>query len=337
VFEAELPLASFMPHGYCISWRPGLLWTLVLSDAAIALSYFAIPAALYSFTRRHKRLPAPPLFFFFCAFIVACGTTHALEVVSMWRPIYHIVAGAKVSTAVVSAATAVLVWPMLHHASRLIEERASLQEQLSLKNQALASALAEAEQRKAAVERSDAAFRATIMSAPIGMAMVSLQGTFLMVNKALCQMLGYAASELERMTFHELTHADDLDADLLHVASLIDGLASSYRMEKRYLHKDGRAVYAQLDVVLIRGDDSAPSHFIAQIQDITSRKQMESALLETRHRYRTLLDNLPTAVVVHRADTTIEYANPRFVTTARIDSGPIARPLGPGRGLALHS
>lgn len=299
-----------MPHGFCISWRPGLLWTLVLSDAAIALSYFAIPAALYAFTRRHPNLPDPLLLFFFCAFIVACGTTHVLEVVNMWRPFYHVLAGAKVSTAVVSAATAFLVWPMLAQASRLIDERATLQQQLSVKNEALAAALAESERRQAAVERSDKALRTTIMSAPIGMAMVSLQGTFLMVNNALCQMLGYAASELERMTFQEITYAEDLDVDLLHVASLIDGLTSSYRMEKRYVHKDGRIVHVQLDVVLIRDASSAPSHFISQIQDITVRKQMESALLETRHRYRTLLDNLPTAVVVHRADTTIEYANP---------------------------
>lgn len=312
----DLPQAAtnFLPHGYCLLWRPGLLWTLVGSDLLIALSYFTIPIAILQFARRQPKLHFPAILVLFGAFILACGMTHVLEVVNIWRPMYEISAGTKAFTAIVSVITAIAVWPMLRDVSKFIDERSRLQDELASKNEQLASALSVSEQNKRALERSEKAFRSTLMNAPIGMAMVSVEGTFLMVNKALCEMLGYAASELEKMTFQQITHADDLDADLLHVASLIDGLTSTYRMEKRYLHKNGHVVFVQLDVVLNRDATGQPSHFISQIQDITARKQMERALLDSRHRYRTLLDNLPTAVVVHRADTTIEYANPAAST-----------------------
>mgnify|MGYP000232869037 CR=1 FL=1 len=253
---------AFLPHGYCLLWKPGLLWTLVASDLVIAISYFTIPVAIVVFARRQPEFRFPTILALFAAFILACGATHVLEVINIWRPIYGISTGTKAFTAIVSAITAIAVWPMLRDVAAFIEERGQLYTELESKNAQLEAALKLSEERKTQAQRTEESFRSTLLGAPIGMAMVSKEGGFLMVNRALSDMLGYTASELEKMTFQQITHEDDLDADLLHVASLLDGLTNSYRMEKRYYHKAGQVVFIQLDVVLIRDPQGEPGWFL---------------------------------------------------------------------------
>lgn len=121
-------------------------------------------------------------------------------------------------------------------------------------------------------------FRLAFEGAPIGMAIVGLDGTFTDVNPALCRLLGYSAEKLRALTFQEITHPDDLEADLAQVAELVDGRISSYSMEKRYYTAAGDLAWVLLTVSVVRGDDGEPLYFIAQIQDITDRKTRESAI-----------------------------------------------------------
>ncbi|MET0400311.1 MAG: PAS domain S-box protein [Longimicrobiaceae bacterium] len=121
-------------------------------------------------------------------------------------------------------------------------------------------------------------FRATLEHAPIGMALVGLDGRWLMVNRALCRIVGYPEEELLGLTFQDLTHPDDVDADRESVRSLTAGEIPDYEKEKRYLRRDGSVVWALLSVSLVRGNAGEPLYFISQIQDITARKQAEEAL-----------------------------------------------------------
>jgi PAS domain S-box-containing protein len=105
--------------------------------------------------------------------------------------------------------------------------------------------------------------------APIGVAVVSLSGSFLKTNRALSDIVGYTPEELSEFTFQDLTHSEDLHADLAHVRDLTEGNANSYQMEKRYYHKDGRIVWVNLQVSLARNREGKPLHFISHIQDIT--------------------------------------------------------------------
>jgi PAS domain S-box-containing protein len=106
-------------------------------------------------------------------------------------------------------------------------------------------------------------WRLTLQHSPIGMALVGLNGRLLMVNRALCDMLGYDAETLSQRGFQELTHAEDLDADLELFDRAVAGTLDSYRMRKRYLHADGHVVWGDLSVALVRGPDGCPLHFIS--------------------------------------------------------------------------
>jgi PAS domain S-box-containing protein len=111
--------------------------------------------------------------------------------------------------------------------------------------------------------------------APTGMALIGLDGTWLKVNHAVCEMTGYSQEELLRKTFQSLTHPDDLDTDLELVRQMTEGEIRSYEMEKRYFRADGSTLWALLAVSLVRSPDGSPGYFVSHIQDITARKKAE--------------------------------------------------------------
>jgi signal transduction histidine kinase len=104
---------DFMPHGHCYYWRPDILWTHVLSDGIIALSYFSIPITLLYFLRRRPDVPFPAMIALFAAFIVLCGAGHVLEIWTVWQPIYALQGLEKAATAAVSLITAAAMVPLV--------------------------------------------------------------------------------------------------------------------------------------------------------------------------------------------------------------------------------
>lgn len=110
------------------------------------------------------------------------------------------------------------------------------------------------------------------------MALVSPEGRWLKVNHAVCGMLGYTQEELLVRTFQDITHPDDLDADIACVRRMLNGELQTYQVEKRYYHKAGHTVWALLSVSLIRDEQGKPLHFISQVQDITHRKLAEEVV-----------------------------------------------------------
>lgn len=146
---------------------------------------------------------------------------------------------------------------------------------------ARAEGLLAGRQRKLALLReSEARFRATFEQAAVGIAHVASDGRWLMVNQRLCEILGYAEEELLGHTFQEITWPEDLDKDLSQVASLLRGEISTYSMEKRYIGKGGRIVWAMLTVSLVRGTQGGSAYFISVIEDIGVRKAAEVKLRE---------------------------------------------------------
>jgi diguanylate cyclase (GGDEF)-like protein/PAS domain S-box-containing protein len=131
---------------------------------------------------------------------------------------------------------------------------------------------------EAARREADARFQAAFDDAPIGMALVAVDGRFLKVNTALCDITGYSSVELCDLTFQAITHPDDLDEDLRQVSALLAGEIRAYSMEKRYVRADGRSVWVSLSVSLVRGDDAEPLYFVAQMQDTTDRRRAEDVL-----------------------------------------------------------
>ncbi len=105
--------SDFMPHGHCFFWKPEILWPSVGSDLIIAASYYSIPAALVYFVRKRKDLAFNWMFLMFGAFILACGTTHAMGIWTVWNGTYRVDALIKAVTALLSVTTAIMLWRLI--------------------------------------------------------------------------------------------------------------------------------------------------------------------------------------------------------------------------------
>lgn len=129
---------------------------------------------------------------------------------------------------------------------------------------------------------SEEQFRGAFETAAHGMALVSIEGRWLRVNRAVCEMVGYTADELLAIDFQTITHPDDLDADLGLLHQLLADEIPAYQMEKRYFHKDGHIVWILLSVSLVRDAHGQPVHFVSQIIDITETHLAQQALLAAK-------------------------------------------------------
>lgn len=118
-FNSLLNSESFIPHGHCYLWKPTLVWLHLLSDSLIAIAYYSIPLTLLYFVKRRQDLPFNWIFLMFCSFIVACGTTHLMEVWTLWHPTYWLSGLIKAATAVVSVFTAIELIPIVPKALAL--------------------------------------------------------------------------------------------------------------------------------------------------------------------------------------------------------------------------
>jgi|SRR5882724_5192624 len=115
----ELLSTDFLPHGHCYFWNPSLIALHVISDGLITLSYYSIPVLLVVFVQKKRDVPFHWIFLMFGAFILACGTTHAMEIWTLWYPAYWLSGLVKAGTAAISLATAAALVPLIPHALAL--------------------------------------------------------------------------------------------------------------------------------------------------------------------------------------------------------------------------
>jgi two-component system cell cycle sensor histidine kinase/response regulator CckA len=177
----------------------------------------------------------------------------------------------------------------------------------------IVSDISERNRTSDALFESEGRFRGSFESASIGMALVALDGRFLEINRAFCELLGYAADEMTSQSFQHITHPDDLERDLENVQRTLDGDVDSYQMEKRYIRSDGTAVWVMLSVTLVRGADGTPLHFVAHAQDIDARKRADERFAAAERRYRTLVEQLPLCMYIRSLDMTASniYVSPQ--------------------------
>lgn len=112
-FFSNLFHNDFMPHGHCYFWRPEIVWLNVISDGFIALSYYAIPLILLFFISKRKDFPFPWILAMFGAFILLCGTTHIMAIITLWDPVYRLDGLIKAATAIVSVITTIMLIPLV--------------------------------------------------------------------------------------------------------------------------------------------------------------------------------------------------------------------------------
>lgn len=254
-----------MPHGHCFLWRPDLLWSHVIADSVIALAYYSIPLALIYYSRRNSRLS--PLgrivIALFCLFIFFCGTTHLVAIWTIWNPDYQLAAIFKVLTAIISAITAVLIWPLIPKA-------------LQIPSQADVNAL---EKKSAALKESEKRFRLTLEAAPHPMIMVDETGAILVANKQMERTFGYSAKELARLNVDELVPKAKRQQHAIHRATFHEN--PTFRpmgkgIELTGVSKNGREFPVEIGLMPIETAEGL--RIVSSILDVSERNEYIKSL-----------------------------------------------------------
>ena len=164
---------------------------------------------------------------------------------------------------------------------------------------------------EAALAESEARFRAIFENAAIGIALTDTEGRVLALNPSFEKSLGYCLPDLSCKTFTDITHAGDIQPSLDLFTELVAGRRNHYSLEKRYICKDGKVMWVNLTVSLIRDAAGIPKFSVGMVEDISARKAAEAALGQERQRLFDLLDALPASVYLQGEDFTVRFSNRR--------------------------
>jgi PAS domain S-box-containing protein len=289
---------DFMPHGYCYLWNPGLVWLHVISDTLIAASYFTIPFTLLWFVRKRRDLPFGWMFGLFGVFIVACGTTHLMEIWNLWHAQYWLAGALKALTAVASVATAILL-------TRLVPKALALPNvsQWAQANAALEREVHERRELEIDLRMSENRFReqAELLDLTSDAIFVrNLRGEIKYWNKAAETLyewpkeeaLGQVAQELLGTVFPR------------PLAEIVAEVFKNGAWEGELTHhrRDGAAVSISARWVVRRDNSGNPSSILASNHDITQSKKEEQ-------KFRDLLETAPDAIVIVNKRGKIQLVN----------------------------
>jgi PAS domain S-box-containing protein len=292
-----------------LAWEPGLVWLHVISDSVIAIAYYTIPFALIYFISKRRDLAFRGIFALTGVFILACGTTHLMGVVTLWYPDYWLDGFIKFFTAAVSIFTAVAMWWVMPEAlalpstAQLEEANGRLQHEIGEREwaeAALREANAELERRVAArtaelegevaqrrrtedtLRASEQRWRSMFEASAVGIALTDENRRFVAANLAFQKMIGYTAEELSDLGPVEITYEDDREATREMLDDMLSGGSSGYHVEKRYRRKDGVVIWVRVSTAQAPEPGSDLRGIPTIIEDITERKRAEDAFQEAR-------------------------------------------------------
>jgi PAS domain S-box-containing protein len=269
---------DFMPHGYCYLWNPGLVWLHVVSDSLIALSYFSIPFTLLWFVRKRRDLPFGFVFILFGTFIVACGSTHVLEVWNLWHSQYWLAGFLKAITAIASVSTAIVV-------ARLLPQALDGPSPADWKaaNTALENEIQERREMEISLRSAAAMSRAPSDLLELihdAIFVRDFQSKIIFWNQSAERLYGWKKDEVGERTAHDLLQSKFPYAlEQIEAAVLAKGY---WEGELQHQTRDGRTVTVSSSA----------------IRDLTERKKFESRLQETEQRFRILVEGIKDYAIV---------------------------------------
>ena len=265
---------GFLPHGYCFTWSPGILWTMVGSDAIIAAAYFAIPAGILVFARRRPDPRVRRVAGLFGAFIVACGVTHLMDIWTIWRPDYALQALTKVATAAISLTTAIAAWRLL---PALLALPSSEQLHAAFRHLEVETSERRTAQEQAAdVERSLALTLAVIDA---GLITTDRHGNVATMNAVAERITGWSQEEARGRSYWEVFAADDRPADFAG-RTVVDAVARSavgIEVPHRVMARSRKGVVTTVEArgALLHDDDGGVRGVLAVLRDMTQGDQAE--------------------------------------------------------------
>lgn len=297
--------ASYMAHGYCLLWKPWLVSLHAISDFLIFAAYFAIPVAIWIFVSKRPNVELKGLARLFAAFILWCGITHIINLVTLWWPIYEVQGYVKAITAGVSVFTAVMIFPLIPKALQIPSPNELLIANTELAGEIAAHkrTLAELEEAKRDLEArveartrelSDATdrFRTLFEHAPVAMLMADKSGTISQVNAAAEALFKSDKTGLVATSVDSLLPEVRHDQDLRH---LFDDTARKGPMvldrELAGRRMDGIEIPVQVGLNPVRVDGQ--TFVVASVLDISARRESETrmqfVMRELSHRSKNLL------------------------------------------------
>ncbi|MDQ2695456.1 MAG: diguanylate cyclase, partial [Pseudomonadota bacterium] len=258
-----------------------MLFLHVLADGLMALVCYAVAALLVFRMYGPAGQAYRPVVLLAGVLMFAAATAHALSVWAVWVADHGFLGLVKAILAVLALSTAAVLWrrmprlPVPPHTSQ-VQDTSVVRPSGDERYRVLAT-----------LEECRRCFRGIFNHAATGMALISPEGNWLEVNHSLCELLGYPAEELLQTDPRSLTHPDDREMDCHLLQEMLTGTRQRCQIEKRYLHRDGHAIWTLSSLCLVRNRKDEPLYFIAQIQDISERKTHE-VLLDYQAHY----DNL---------------------------------------------
>ncbi|MFL5254088.1 MAG: two-component system sensor histidine kinase NtrB [Rhodopila sp.] len=254
--------AGLTPHGFCLLWEPGLIWTYAVSDAGIAVAYFTIPPALAAFARRRRDLVFRPIFWLFAAFILLCGSTHLLDVVTLWVPAYGLQAIAKAATAAISIATATALWLILPKALALPSPK-------------------QYEQANLALRESEERYRASFEHSPVPMHILTEDGIVTAVSRSWLRLFGYPEDAVVGRPIADFRPPGSEGGGESDLATL-RASGEVRDLERRYLRHDGTVL--DLLVSARHEPHNGAAWIVCVLIDVTERRRTEAALRVSEER-----------------------------------------------------
>jgi PAS domain S-box-containing protein len=268
---------GFLPHGYCFTWTPGLLWSMVVSDAAIAAAYFSIPLAIGRYVRGRSSLAHPGIAWLFSAFILACGLTHVMDIWTVWQPDYAVQVLSKALTAVVSIATAITLWPLV---PRLLKQPTV--EQLQ---QAVTALEAEVGRRRTAeqhLHEVEQTLAVTLGSIGAGFISTDAQGRVVRMNAVAERLTGWPQAQALGQRLWDVFDREERPGALLTqnpVTVLQDqGLLPGTVLEAVVIARDGSRAAVEVQAALNRSDDGEVRGMTVVLRDVTQLREARAEL-----------------------------------------------------------
>lgn len=262
-----------MSHGHCYLWKPELVWLHAGSDFLIALSYYSIPLLLVYFVRRRHDVPFQGIFFLFSTFILSCGTTHLIEIWTLWHPYYWVSGLMKAITAIASLYTASELVSLLPQALALPSPA-----QLEAANYALEKEIAEHRQTVAALKQSQQRLSLLVQQTPMAVIEWNLNGEVSEWNPAAETMFGYKKSEVIGQHASTLM-VPQCDKEQFNKIwqDLLSCQSGSCNSNQHYTPDDRSLFCEWYNIPLIEPNGSCVG-VASLVQDITKRKEAEDAL-----------------------------------------------------------
>ncbi|WP_442921793.1 PAS domain-containing sensor histidine kinase [Microcoleus sp. ARI1-A5] len=263
VLNNLLFIGNYIPHGHCYLWQRELVALHIVSDSIIALAYYSIPLSLIYFIGHRKDLPFRNIFWLFAAFIISCGTTHIMEVWTLWHPVYWVSGCQKIITAAISAYTAFALIPLVPQALTLLSPT-----QLGMIDRILQKEIAERREI-------DARYQTLTEVSPVGIFYTDASGDCLYVNERWCEIAGITCDEALGKGWVQSIHADDRQRVFAQWARATQEKLP-FKSEYRFQDIDNAQVrWVVGQAVGQIGENGEIKSYVGTITDITERKQVE--------------------------------------------------------------